>query len=372
MIRLRVASVRLSADGKLPTEMRLFSYGWNRTSKGNFLFDELSAAAVMSRYSQRGVDIAFDLEHLSLDDESKNFDPDARGWCQLELRDGELWAVNIKWNEDGARRIRKKTQRYLSPAFSISANGRIMQVINIAICANPATFDAPQLIAASARLRTKDINRASAQKVKAMDETLKKIAARLGLADGATMEDCVAAIDALKAAAADADPPEAEGGDKETAEDPPADDEDGQAETSLKPEDVKGLPASAQAIILAQSQSISTLTKEVRGLKASVSTSEVDRLIAANTNKIPRHMEQWAKTQTPENLRVYLKHAKPVAAGAKPSREPEREESDPSGEVIELTASEKAVAKKLGQDPIKLLAHKKKLAAKRSGVSTEN
>jgi hypothetical protein len=51
----------------------------------------------MADAKARGIDYAFDLEHLSLDKESSSYDPDARGWFRLELRAGELWAVVTKW-----------------------------------------------------------------------------------------------------------------------------------------------------------------------------------------------------------------------------------------------------------------------------------
>jgi hypothetical protein len=98
-----------------------------------------------------------DLEHLSLDDESPSFDPDARGWFDLEVRDGELWAVRIRWTPDGERRLREKTQRYISPAFPTDDDGRITRIVNMALTAMPATHDTPALVAAGDRgTRTMD------------------------------------------------------------------------------------------------------------------------------------------------------------------------------------------------------------------------
>lgn len=152
--------VLLSAlEGELPTEFRLFRAGENPTSKGVFLFDAQAAARVMAAYRQAGTDVMIDLEHLSLDDPAstpRTDTSDARGWCALEVRNGELWAANVRWTPDGAERLSKKTQRYVSPAFLTDEGGRILEVINVALVAMPATHSAQALVAASALRRAKD------------------------------------------------------------------------------------------------------------------------------------------------------------------------------------------------------------------------
>jgi hypothetical protein len=142
-------SIRSTSDAP-PTEFRIFAAGMNRTSNGDGLFDEQAARDVMARFQTHGVDVMIDLEHLSLDDEGPNFDPDARGWCRLEVRNGELWATNVKWTADGEARLREKRQRYISPVFEYEkATRRITNVLNIAITAMPATHKIAPLVAAS-------------------------------------------------------------------------------------------------------------------------------------------------------------------------------------------------------------------------------
>lgn len=148
-------TIKLSFDGEsLPTEFRLFISGWNNTENGRFLFDKTSAKSVMAAMKSWGVDLAIDLEHQMLEVEGGAADPtarDARGWCNLELRaDGSLWAVNVKWTPDGARRLTEKTQRYVSPAFTTDPKTkRVLKLINVAITATPATHKTPALVAAS-------------------------------------------------------------------------------------------------------------------------------------------------------------------------------------------------------------------------------
>ena len=142
--------VERGADG-LPVAVRLFRAGPNETSKGVFVFDAAAAASVMAGAREDGVDKMFDLEHLSIDDEAPNYDPDARGWYQLDVRNGELWAVNITWTPDGVRRLTEKTQRYISPTFARDDENRVTYLLNTALCAMPATFGTPALVAANRR-----------------------------------------------------------------------------------------------------------------------------------------------------------------------------------------------------------------------------
>jgi len=153
MIRKR--AIKLAVDGgELPTEFRLFVKGWNETENGRFLFDDAAAKSVMAAYKSWGVDVMIDLEHGMLEVEPGAPDPtarDARGWCALELRpDGSLWAVDVRWTPDGAQRLEQKRQRYISPAFETDPKTkRVVQIINVAITALPATHKTPALVAAS-------------------------------------------------------------------------------------------------------------------------------------------------------------------------------------------------------------------------------
>lgn len=157
-------TVKLSLEGEsLPSEFRLFVKGWNDTENGRFLFDEAAAKSVMAAYAAWGVDLMIDLEHQSLEVKPGGPDPtarDARGWCRLELRpDGSLWACDVKWTPDGAKRLQSKTQRYISPAFETDPKTkRVMQMINVAMVAMPATHKTPALVAAARKALAKDMD----------------------------------------------------------------------------------------------------------------------------------------------------------------------------------------------------------------------
>lgn len=162
------------ADGfSPPVEFRLFRRGVNETSKGSFIFDDQAAANVLAHTQKHGTRIMLDLEHLSVDQESRAYDPDPRGWCSLEVRNGELWAVGTEWLADGERRLRDKLQPYVSPTFDTDAEGRVTRIYNIAMTAMPATFAPAALVAASQRIKLSgDAQRMDPELVKKAMEAL--------------------------------------------------------------------------------------------------------------------------------------------------------------------------------------------------------
>lgn len=146
--RVLFTAIEGEDGGSFPAEFRLFAFGVNDSSKGPVIFDEHAAALVMSAYQKQGVRLMLDLEHLSLD--PGLFDTDARAWFDLEVRAGDgLYAVNVNWTPDGQRRLRDRTQVYISPAFTVDEESRVTSLINAALTSMPATFNAQQLIAAS-------------------------------------------------------------------------------------------------------------------------------------------------------------------------------------------------------------------------------
>jgi hypothetical protein len=268
-LKLRKPIALAVSGDQLPTEFRLFVSGWNETENGRYLFDAQAATAVMSAYRNWGIDVAIDLEHQMLDVDPGASDPtarDARGWCGLELRNGELWATNARWTPDGAQRLREKRQRYVSPAFDADPKTkRIVQIMNIAITALPATHHTPALVAAS-RTRTGPM----IKKLRSMvalaismggDAYLAKAAVKLsadaGLDPAVVKQaleaiekgDSAAALDILKgliasAAGADPDPGEGDGGQGDGAEGVTQPDE----ATEMGVEDPKVVASSAEPI----------------------------------------------------------------------------------------------------------------------------
>lgn len=137
----------------LPTAFRICAFGVNETTNGPFVFDEAAARAVMAEYQVEGVDQMIDLNHSSLDPETRRMRADAcdaMGWYRLELRADGLYATDVRWTPEGEARLRAKKQRYISPALiKDTETGAVLEMINCALVGMPAMHNAPALVAAS-------------------------------------------------------------------------------------------------------------------------------------------------------------------------------------------------------------------------------
>lgn len=101
----RVALAITLADGRAPTSFRLFTAELVTTSKGDFVFDEKSAKTVLAAWAEQGNELPIDYDHAMVDPTTRPQDRGAAGWFKLELRGGELWAVDVRWTADGERAV---------------------------------------------------------------------------------------------------------------------------------------------------------------------------------------------------------------------------------------------------------------------------
>ncbi len=183
-------SIAVAGD-EPPTEFRIFTAGTVETSKGTFTFDAASAAAVMAEYAKHGTDVMIDYDHAALAELA--IDPAlagrAAGWCGLEVRNGELWAVNVRWTPPAAEALKAKEWRYMSPAFT-HRDGVINGLLNVAITNMPATRNLEPLIAAS---RLENVNMDQVVKAGAISGKLTSAAL-----EAVANKDAKSALDLLK------------------------------------------------------------------------------------------------------------------------------------------------------------------------------
>jgi phage I-like protein len=383
-----------------PKEFRIFKSGWNPTYKGDFLFDGEAALAVMAEFEEHGVDRPIDLEHLSIEQESNAYDPNARGWFKLEVRNGELWAVDVKWTPDGVKRLTQATQRYISPFFGFDKKTRRVQSLyNVAICAIPATKDMPALVAASKRNNIE----LAALSIEADDMEMKKILSALGLGEDATYEDALGAIKAFQEddgegkeqmkklrkmlKLADDSPFEdmesalkklaIGGGDEDSGDSDPKRVVEEETSDDLNEDDkeLAGLSAKMRGRFMALSSNVSSLTKRLEKIEKTQTVNEVDKLIAENTEKVPLHMESYLRAQGKkygiEVVHEFLKHSISAPRAKAP---PKQIGGGNSIEALKLTKEEKELAKLSGVSEKQQLEFKKARAEKdreRSGQQAD-
>ena len=195
---LRFLSFAVPPGDEPPREFRIFSAGVNETSKGAFLFDGPAAALVLAAYRDQGNELMVDYEHAALGSTNAP-DPAQAGkaaaWFDLELRNGELWAVNVRWTPPAADALRRKEWRYMSPAFHSDESGRIVDLLNVALTNLPATKRLQPLMAASELYSEGGVM---------TPEQLAQLADILGMGSDAMVEDVLAAVAAVVKKIADA------------------------------------------------------------------------------------------------------------------------------------------------------------------------
>jgi hypothetical protein len=275
------------------------------------VFDEDAARAVMADWSEHTVGLQrpgmVDLEHLSLDPKAPNFDPDARAWFDLELVNGELWLVDLKWCPDGEARLLERRQRYLSPTFYFdTSTRRVQRVLNVGLTALPELDGAPELIAARAAMGDANM----ADNTKAIGDILKalgvdpkmpdKVASALGLEAGASIDDIRAALDAFAAKMAKveellAEPAEADAAVEPAAAEPAALAEPAAVEEEKKEEEVVAARQDLSELVTLRAFKATVEDKERRGLVAQmVKVGSEDPATAWADDKAEKPAEPWA------------------------------------------------------------------------------
>jgi phage I-like protein len=139
-------------DGKAPTEFCVFKKGLNPSTKGTFLFDDVSAELVMQKYAERGVPMMMDYEHQSRHEPPIEAPASAKQ-AVPQVRDGELWLTDILWTDRARQYLEAGEYRLFSPAFGYDelddGTMRVTMLINVALTNDPALHNIEPLVAAA-------------------------------------------------------------------------------------------------------------------------------------------------------------------------------------------------------------------------------
>lgn len=139
-------------DGKPPAEFRIFRAGVNDSDYGPIVFDDIAAAMVMQNAREKGNPFYFDFNHGMTVEGATDEQGKSAGNFTLEVRDGELWAVNCMYTENGNTRLSSREYNLFSPAFRWIADEtgtcRVFQLLNVAFV-NLAGLDGLQPLAAA-------------------------------------------------------------------------------------------------------------------------------------------------------------------------------------------------------------------------------
>jgi len=134
---------------------------------------------LVAAFNVRGLSRPFDINHSTFIKAPKGEDAPAVGWIEeLAVRDGRL-AGRVTWNARGAQVLRDREYRYVSPSFHFDKAGNVVEIVGAGLVNTP-NFTLPALNAET--------------------RSMKDLWKKLGLAETATENDAIAAVDRLQVA----------------------------------------------------------------------------------------------------------------------------------------------------------------------------
>ncbi len=268
-----------------PTAFRVWKAGANTTDHGPTLFTERSAKLLLEDQARRGNRYSFDINHLALNKNAPLESQRAVGWFDIEVRGGELWAVNCEFADfvrDGLTKD-PPAWRYHSPAYDVTDDGEVISLLNIAITNTPATWGVTALAS----------REASAERKNRMATAMKgsDIIAALEGDD----EDKKAAAEAAVKAAFPEEEPKDEGESKEEDGDEP-EKKDGEEEPEKKAaRSAEDEPEKKDSTLAAALAEVNRLASKVAGLEKKNEADERKTLLASRPDFSPELVTLLAK-----------------------------------------------------------------------------
>ena len=339
-----------------PTEFRIFHAGENTALKGpgTFLFDEVAAKSVMEAFARQGRGfLNFDYEHgATLGD--GNPKPSAGRWVP-EIRNGELWATQIKWTERAAALVTSREYELFSPWFTHEPEApyRVLTILNCALTNTPALENAMPLIAASTASGDGD-------QMDPKDKEIEELKAALAKASAETEE--------LKASVASLSSKLAAGDEKEEEKE-----EELKAALSLKTSLVavtgKASVASALGVVEAWKSKAAIadrLTAEAEATKTARLSADFDAVFVkakeggvavASANDIREKALKFGGGKVTESALDFATSALGVATKVPGT------EARPPAASLSLAPEATALYRRMGIDPVKVAEHKAKTLA---------
>lgn len=174
----------LPADGSVPDWLELIPAGRFQGRDGR-AWNNAEPQAVVDAFNQDARPLPVDWEHATETASAGAPVPKAAWIEQVEVRDGAVWG-RFAWTERGRNSIAARDYRFLSPVFIYTKNDlQVVKLVSVGLTDNP-------------NLRLKAINSHSPDKEAQSMSLSAQIRQALGLAENATEDQAVTAINALK------------------------------------------------------------------------------------------------------------------------------------------------------------------------------
>ena len=201
--------------------------GQVKSTSGDFVMDAAGAGLVIKAFRDHGVDLVIDYDHQTLGGSyaSPNGQAPAAGWIKALSFDGRQGLRgDVTWTPDGLHNIDSRSYKYISPVVCVRKSDRRVVGLHSAALTNKPAIAAMTPIAASESVDqfllsladppeggeeaepvtgefTETIDTMDADKLQAF---VSRIVAELGLADDATGDDLLTALNTIIGAATEA------------------------------------------------------------------------------------------------------------------------------------------------------------------------
>ena len=275
-------------QGVIPEEIQVIPFGTSKTPKGTFILDNESATAVIRDFEAHKNDMVVDYEHQTLADPP--VEAPAAGWIKKLINKGNdgVWAA-MEWTEKAKQYIANKEYRYVSPVFfKRKTDNRVMQLINVALTNQPNIDGMVPLINKS------QISNLKFEIKNKEDNMDKKLLEALGLAEGATVDEAVAAIEKIKKTTG--------GQDKQIVANKGVLDALGLKDGATESEVTGTIMAMKQG-----SSNVDKLVMQVNSLTAKLNDKEAEDAVekAVNDGKITPAQKDWASEYAKRDLQGF-------------------------------------------------------------------
>ncbi|WP_336937074.1 phage protease [Acinetobacter modestus] len=149
-------------------------------------------AAVLN---SRRIDMVIDYEHGTLKAQESGQPAPAAGWLKefTYIEGVGLCSTDFKWTDKAQSFIDEEEYKYLSPVFTYTTTGEVTGLLCVALTNTPNIDELPQLLAAAAQ----DLFAQNNDEDLSMNEFIKLMLLKLGLAENATEAEVLTAANSL-------------------------------------------------------------------------------------------------------------------------------------------------------------------------------
>lgn len=170
-------AIALNVEGCAPEWILLVPAGKEIHGNDRRKFLNPDPRAVVATFQASGMALPIDVNHAQFLRAPKGEDAPAAGWIEeLQIRDGAIWG-RVEWTPSGKAALDARSYRYISPALLTDKSGAVLALAGAGLVNRP-NFNMPAL--------------------NSEGSTMKNLLKKLGLAETASENDAIAAMDALQ------------------------------------------------------------------------------------------------------------------------------------------------------------------------------